>query len=241
MALQKTLTVYTSYLQKHFSCFLWGLSTFIVGNTYSQTIVKEFIRDSAHIYLSNCAFKKNKKIPLQYDTPVNVALLYFPELDNTEIRIRVKKQASPLTARPTMFAFFRKTSKRKYIITISNKTDSKFLPVLLNNLSFDSQIGVIGHELSHISDYNKRYGIYFLKLFCMHLIKKKMDHFEYNTDMRCIDHGLGYQLLSWSKEVRFKLNLTQWKGVKHVNKPGRERYMNPESITKAISQKQIYN
>ena len=67
-----------------------------------------------------------------------------------------------------------------------------------------------------------------------------MDRFEYNTDMRCIKHGLGYQLLSWSKEVRIKLKLIQWKGIKHLEENGRERYMNPESIMKAINQNEIY-
>ena len=107
--------------------------------------------------------------------------------------------------------------------------------------SFNSQIGVIGHELGHISDYNKRPGIYFIKLLFMHLNKSKMDRFEYNTDMRCIEHGLGYQLLSWSTEVRLKLNLIQWKGIKHIEGKGRERYMNPESIMKEISQNNLYN
>ncbi len=240
MALQKTLKVFTSYLQKHFSCLLWGLLTLIAENTYSQTIVKEFARDSANTYFCTGITTKNKTIPLQYDTIVKIALLYFPELENTKIKIRIKKQASPLTARPRIFTFFRKATKRKYIITISNKTDSRFSAILLSNLSFNAQIGVVGHELSHISDYNKRVGFYFLKLLFMHLSKKKMDQFEYKTDMRCIEHGLGYKLLSWSKEVRFKLNLIQWNGIKHLNEQGRERYMNPESIMRAINQNQIY-
>ena len=75
----------------------------------------------------------------------------------------------------------------------------------------------------------------------MHLSKKSIDGFEYKTDMICIEHGLGYQLLSWSKEVRLKLNLIQWKGIKQLQENGRERYMNPESITKVISESKIYN
>ena len=59
--------------------------------------------------------------------------------------------------------------------------------------------------------------------------------------MCCLEHGLGYQLLSWSKEVRLKLNLVQWKGIKQLNNTGRERYMNPESIIKEMMQNKIYN
>ena len=67
-----------------------------------------------------------------------------------------------------------------------------------------------------------------------------MDAFEYNTDKRSIQHGLGYQLLSWSEEVRSKLNLNQWGGA---NKPERkrERYMNPETIKKSMQAITEYN
>ena len=116
----------------------------------------------------------------------------------------------------------------------------KFDSILLKNLSFNSQVGVIGHELSHIVFYNKRHGIYFIKLFFMHLNKKAIDKFEYDTDMRCIEHGLGYQLLSWSKEVRLKLNIIKWKGINDLKDNGRERYMNPESIIKTMQQLKIY-
>ena len=237
MVSQKILKVYISYLLKHFNLFLFLIMS--VGNTYSQTIFKEFKRDSAALYFP-FAVLQNKEIPFQYDTLVRIALKYYPELENTKIRIRIKKQSSPLTARPKLFAIFRNASKRKYIITISNKVDSRFSTILLNNLSYNSQIGVIGHELGHITDYNKRNGIYFIKTLFMNLNKSKIDRFEYNTDMRCIEHGLGYQLLSWSKEVRLKLNLIQWKGIKYLEAKGQERYMNPESIVKLMDKNKIY-
>lgn len=74
----------------------------------------------------------------------------------------------------------------------------------------------------------------------MQLSKNKMDQFEYNTDMRCIEHGLGYQLLSWSQEVRQKLNISHWKGIKRLKEQGKERYMNPESILLALNKNADY-
>ena len=118
--------------------------------------------------------------------------------------------------------------------------DSLFFPILLKNLSFNSQIGVIGHELSHISDYNNRYGLYFIKLVFMHLSKKAMDKFENKTDRRCVEYGLGYQLLSWSKEVRLKLKVAKWKGINDLKDNNRERYMDPENIINLINQLKIY-
>ena len=68
----------------------------------------------------------------------------------------------------------------------------------------------MGHELGHLYHYNFKRGVYFIELVLKHLNKKTMDKFEYNTDMICIKHGLGFQLLSWSKEVREKLDLKQF-------------------------------
>jgi len=240
MELQKTQKVFTSYLPKPFSYLLIGFLICLRVNSYSQKITREFKKNSVPLILFENSNLQHKTIPSQYDTAIKIALLYFPELEKTKIKFRIKKQASPLSARPSIFAIFRKASKRKYLITISNSSSSKFSSIHLSNLSFNAQIGVIGHELSHISDYNTRRGIYFLNLMCMQLSKNKMDQFEYNTDMRCIEHGLGYQLLSWSQEVRQKLNLSHWKGIKRLKEQGKERYMNPESILLALNKNADY-
>jgi hypothetical protein len=80
---------------------------------------------------------------------------------------------------------------------------------------------------------------FFIALLLEHLSKKRMDKFEYNTDKRCIEHYLGFHLLSWSKEVREKLDLTIWGGA---NKPDAksERYMNPEKILQTMALLPMY-
>ena len=162
------------------------------------------------------------------------ALLFYPELKNSRIKFRIRNVKSPLAARPTFWAIFQKPKNRTYLITISKKTSERFTPILLKNLSFNAQIGVLGHELSHISFYNRQKGRYFIKLLFMQLNPKAMDNFENDTDRRCIAHGLGYQLLSWSEEVREKLHIKTWKGVDNNATLERERYMSPASILKEI-------
>ena len=166
---------------------------------------------------------------------IKSALLFYPELKNSRIKFRIKNVKSPLAARPTFWAIFQKPENRTYLITISKKTSEKFMPILLKNLSFNAQIGVLGHELSHISFYNRQKGVYFIKLLFMQLNAKAMDNFENDTDKRCIVHGLGYQLLSWSTEVREKLHIKTWKGVDYNATLQRERYMSPASILKEIN------
>ena len=103
-----------------------------------------------------------------------------------------------------------------------NKTNKKLSPILLKNLNTNSQIGVIGHELAHIYEYNSKGSAFFFRLAIKHLSRRKMDEFEYNTDRQCIEHFLGYQLFAWSQEVRIKLKTDQWGGA---NNPKREQQL----------------
>lgn len=240
MGLPKIRMASTLFLQKRFKplCSIFILLICRTGS--GQAVVREFDKDSLGYYLEATPVPQYKTIPPEYDSLIRIALLYYPELENVHISFRVRKQTSPLMARPTVFGVFRRAVKRRYVVAISSNTLPALRPILLKNLSLNSRIGVIGHELSHISDYNSRCGLYFVRLLFMHLSKTRMDRFEYATDMRCISHGLGYQLLSWSREVRLKLKVPQWNGVEHLHEKERERYMNPASILRAMKQYPIY-
>lgn len=237
MVLQKTHKDYISFLQKRFNILF--LLFIVSNNLIAQDVVQFFRKDSLEPYLEKTVSFTNKTIPTKFDTAIRIALSFYPELKDVKIKIRVKNKLAPLAARPTIWSLFLKPSKRKYIITISNTTIKFLNPILLKNLGFNSQIGVLGHELAHISEYNSKKGIFFIGLALKHLSKKQMDTFEYNTDKRSIEHGLGYQLLCWSKEVRDKLTLNQWGGA-NSPKGKRERYMNPETIIKTMKELVIY-
>jgi hypothetical protein len=218
------------YLQKLFSTLL--ILLFFQSFCLSQSIVKQFCPDSISFYKTYPECAQNKTIPIEFDSVINIALAYYPELCPTKIKFKVKRKMAPLSARPTLMSVFRKPLKRQYIIFISKQTNPKFTPILLKNLSLNAQIGVIGHELSHISEYQSKHFFFFVSLALKHLKKKSIDKFEFNTDKRCIDHNLGYQLLAWSKEVRQKLKTNKWGGA---NNPERERYMNPDTIQNIIN------
>jgi hypothetical protein len=238
MVLQKILRDYILYLQKLFNLFL--LTIVLQSNCIGQKVTKSFSKDSIQAYLVQDTLFLNKIFQLKNKEAILIALQYYPELIHTNIKFKVKKSKSPLAVRPKIWAIFQKPIKRKYIITISNSTTIMLKPILFENLTFNSQIGVIGHELAHISFYQSKQGFYLIKLAFMHLNKRYIDKIENNTDKSCIDHGLGHQILLWSKEVRQKLNIKQWGGA---NTPDakKERYMNPESIINYISLLPIYN
>ena len=112
----------------------------------------------------------------------------------------------------------------------------------MEKLSFNPQVGVLGHELGHTADFiNRRLGK-MLNVVFGNLSWRYMDKFEFETDRRAIEHGLGYQLLSWSEYATESLRInepdqpTKLEGIIE-----RERYMHPETIRKEMAALPIYS
>ena len=177
----------------------------------------------------------NKTIPKDIAPQVLTALSFYPELQDVKIEFRLRKRKTPLTSRPRIFSVFRKKKNRNYVITISIETKEELTPILFSNLPYNAQIGVLGHELAHISDYTTLNTFQLLGLSFGMLSSKYVDKFEWDTDQRTIEHGLGYQLYAWSSYVRQALNIKEWLGASKQIGEGNEpaintRYMGPSAI-----------
>jgi len=127
---------------------------------------------------------------------------------------------------------FKRKSRRTYIITLSNKTIDTLKHLLYSNLNFEEQVGIMGHELSHVADFRSKNLLQSLRNAIGHLFPRFIDRMEYHTDMICIQHGLGKQLEAYSKHVRDSMHVHDWRGVDYVDKTDDkyERYMNPDTI-----------
>jgi predicted SprT family Zn-dependent metalloprotease len=180
-----------------------------------------------------------KEVPEEITYQVAMALLHYPELQNVPIIFRFAGQTPPLTSRPKLLHIFKKAGKRTYIVTISNKTKKRVAPILFKNLDTKAQIGVLGHELAHIADYEIMTSLELLALPFKLLSTTYVNRFELATDQSCIDHGLGDFLMHWSTTVREKLGVDQWKGYRQTfagnrKKSSGKRYMDPEMIRLAM-------
>ena len=208
----------------------------------AQTPVKKF--DKATLNTIKPESFNNKVVPQEIEAQVATALSFYPELKNRKITFKFRNVATPLTARPRIRGLFRKKKNRPYIITISTRSDSKFSPIMFSNLPYNAQIGVLGHELGHIFFYDTKNSWQLLSLGTKLLNKKNVDQFEFSTDRICIEHGLGYQLLDWSKFVRKTLKIDEWKGITTLDSSQKEsenqRYMNPSTIKKYMNANSIY-
>lgn len=151
-----------------------------------------------------------------------------------------------MQARPTVWSTLtRSAPNRTYLINIATKSHAMFEPILLENMEFNAQVGVLGHELAHISDFSKRSFWGMLGILLGNLSPQYLDKMEYATDDRTVVRGLGHQLLAWSthvstaSETYFKENpgLVS-KALQNVME--NERYMTPTTIQKRMSELEIY-
>jgi hypothetical protein len=204
----------------------------------SKAVTRETIIDSVP------EFGNKKEIPKQFEKPILTALSYFPELKNVHIVFKIKKARTGLATKPDFAGVFQRKDHRTYIITISNETIDTLKPLLLQNLTFEQQVGVIGHELSHVVDFNSKNFPQTIGVGISHVSKRYLDKMEYNTDRICIQHGLGKYLLAYSKHVREVMHVHNWRGSDYVNKGNGngkyERYMNPDTIEKTMQEMQTH-
>ena len=197
--------------------------------------------DADYVALKN-AIGRNKTIPPQYEKQILLALSYFPELVNTDIEFRFKHTNTSFSTIPTATSILQRHSSRKYVITISDSSEKILVPLQLKNLPFNAQVGIIGHELSHVADFDSKKFFGLVRIAAGHLSQQFLDKFERRTDSLCIAHGLGYQLLAWSSFIRTTMHCENWTGSVNIDKGPmlREKYMNPSTIKEQIANNPIY-
>lgn len=150
----------------------------------------------------------NKIIEVGYQKEVLAALLYYPELKNTAITFKSAKIRTTSNARPNIFSLlFSSRSNRSYTIRINNTVTDSVIDY--DAVPFDAKIGLIGHELAHIVDYeHKSIGGVVMRLFAYAMEKSKSE-FEREIDSLTVNHGLGEQLYDWAHFVLYESEARQ--------------------------------
>lgn len=150
------------------------------------------------------AVGQHKTFLPEYELASLVALMHYPELKETKITFVNKPLSSTMAARPKGLNVFRRKGKRMYVVIINNTEDVK---VPVDSVSFNAKVGVIGHELAHILDYENKCSLKVAANGVGYVSKKFRVKFERATDQRTIDHGLGWQCFDWSYYVYHYKNI----------------------------------
>jgi len=139
-------------------------------------------------------YGKNKEISEQYELSILVALSKYPELSNTSILFKEKSLSTTMVARPKLNFIFLPKKKHEYNI-ISNNKETKKGGLLLQNFSFEGQVGIIGHELGHIVDYKEKNDLQIIFTGIGYVLSKSYKiMLENKVDKITIKHGLGQEL-----------------------------------------------
>ncbi len=203
---------------------------------FSPDPVKQFdrtsMRDAQCLLLDN--FSSNKMLDDDFLLPTLVALSYYPELKDTRIRIRQKNIKTTMQCLPAPNFLFRRKAKRAYRINIDNKVKNG-QGLLLSDVPFNAQVGVIGHELAHVVDYNSRSKIGIVTLGIGYLFPAKRRQTEHRVDEITIAHGLGYQVKDFSEYVINCEELSE-----KYRRYKLRYYYRPEELMQILLQHSIY-
>lgn len=187
-------------------------------------------------------FSKNKVIPAGYEKIILYALSFFPELKEYKIKFQVRPKGSPLSSRPAWGSVFSNARKRTYMVFIHAHQDSSVSSDIFNRAPIPGQIGIVGHELSHVVNFTKESSFGLIGIGASHISKSYMDRFEFYTDSLCIEHGLGYYLMYWTKmfEGFYGDGDSVQAYYKSKSTPTGERYMSAKTIQKYIDKSPMY-
>jgi hypothetical protein len=173
----------------------------------------------------------HKIIPKEYRSQILMALSFYPQLKTTKIEFIVEPSVIPISSRPKPSTIFNREPDRWYCIVISNEGPDIMKEALLKNLSYNAQVGVIGHELGHTVFYRKRSSLGLVALGVAYPFNKFRMKFEKETDKRTIEHGLGWQLLKWAEELRPEGISTEFLDT---------YYLTPEEIIQVMDDTGLY-
>lgn len=209
-----------------------------------RTPVKDITPRMNNEYLHNRkVYGVNKSMPAEFEKQILTALSYFPELRETKITFTlIKGNSGVIETRPEWLSIFRNSRSRAYVVFIGDSSAKYSPPFKFRDSPVDGQVGIIGHELSHILYFSGKNTFGLLKTGIAHVSTRYMDNFENKTDSVCIERGFGYQLIDWNIYLRkaFGMKDPENGPDPFLNDTTRERYMSPERIREVMRKSKAY-
>lgn len=141
----------------------------------------------------------NKIVPDPIWREAYIALSHYPELKNTPIEFRFKKniKKSFMQAQPKITGLFKKRKNRSYLIFINEEFSIEDEKFNISMVPSEVLIGWIGHELGHIMDYRERSAIDLIWFGIKYVTSKKyIREAERTADTYAVNHGLGENIIA---------------------------------------------
>jgi|GEM_PF-1059671 len=193
--------------------------------------------DSSLYYSLLAAYGKNKVLAKGFEIQCLLALSHYPELKEVPIDFRVQPAFIPLSSRPSPITVLLPWVKRKYWVIISSQSADFFEKILLHNIPFNEQVGIIGHELAHSVFYLDKTSLQLARIAYNYEYNNEFQrNFERETDKRAVAHGLGYQLYDFAFFVRKAFGNTQ----EEIAQEEGGTYLSPREIANEMTKYSFY-
>lgn len=234
------------YLEKSPGVLFFLLTLLLINSTSASEASqplrtfdeKEQIKNLSYL---TATFGNNKTLPQGFELQTLLALSHFPELQEVKIKFVLADVGIPLSSRPYWRSMLKSSKNRTYLIIIDKNLEEGRNrdrdALLLKNQPFNAQIGIIGHELSHTAYYLDR-SFFGIAKDALCQFSQCRINFERNTDLRLIDHGLGWQRYDHSLFVRRRLNNSIAEAS--ATEGGGGAYMSPAEILTHINNNKKY-
>ncbi|OFX85921.1 MAG: hypothetical protein A2W99_17080 [Bacteroidetes bacterium GWF2_33_16] len=217
-----------------FVCVLLVISFSGFGQMFLPAIVITVQNSQLFLSEGTPEIEKDKYFN-DYVLPFQIARKYYPELDDVTIDCVFKSIKTTMAARPGLSFLFTSKNKRKYKIFI-NTNNHKYKGVAFEELSLNAKVGIFGHELAHVFDYEGKSRWKVLRTGIQYLFKKKKQRLESKIDYIAIERGLGWQIFDFSDYV-----LNRSECCPAYKKYKKETYFTPDDIYFFIDQlKSVY-
>jgi len=145
----------------------------------------------------------NKGLPEGFETAAAIAYSAYPELRDVNIDMVLTDDGAPMESTVDLWSLIDARGNRRYRVLLNNAEHTFFDPILLRSLPFDAQVGILAHELGHITYYHQLNVFQFGKWGLEYL---QDDDFraahERTTDLMPVYHGLGSQIYQYAYFVR---------------------------------------
>lgn len=141
-------------------------------------------------------------------------LKFFPTMLVKTIHVQFKETIAIARAKPKFSSILKAPDQREYNITFSKSTRSTLDSVMISNLSFNAQVGLIAKQVAQVEDMSTGGFMDFVAWYFRQLSRKGRNKIAAAAEKKMLEIGLGYQLLALNIETTEKLNIDNWKSVK---------------------------
>jgi hypothetical protein len=173
----------------------------------------------------------------------NYVLRFYPNMQVKTILVKYKKSTTIAKVKPTFSSLFKAPNQRVYKVYFSRVSKSTLDSVLLKNLSFNSQLGLIANQISTIEDISTSGFFNCVSWYFKQTSSRKKNKLAKDAQLKTLEMGLGYQLLSLSSEIEEKLMIDNWKttkGYKNYTKYIKSSFLKSNQIVDFIKDMPVY-